>query len=154
MFEVHLYIETDSKCIRPTKGCWGYVLEYKTPSDRIFTKCEVGCEVGSDKRLLLAAVEKASRRIAKESHVIVHTDTPFLLNTFNEWIHEWKKNSWLAAGGKEVKNRDLLQKIVENLHIKELTAQEDKSHSYRAWLLMEMTKAELVENQTKEIKAE
>lgn len=154
MFEVHLYIETDSRSLRSTQGCWGYVLEYKTPQDIVFTKCEVGSGMGTDKGLLLAAVVRACERIKKESHVTVHTSSQFLVNGFNKWMKDWKTNNWIAASGKEVKNRYQWQEIADNELIKKVSAVEDRDHTYSAWLQTEIKRANLGPGDRKEIKAE
>lgn len=41
----------------------------------------------------------------------VYTDSSYVVNGINQWIHTWKKNGWMTAAKKPVKNQDLWQEL-------------------------------------------
>ena len=61
---------------------------------------------------ITAAIE-ALRSIKIKSNIIIYTDSKYLMNGINTWIHDWKKNNWKTSSNKGVKNVDLWQIIDE-----------------------------------------
>ena len=51
-------------------------------------------------------------------NVLVISDSKYVINGITQWIHNWKKNGWITAGGKLVKNAALWERMEEarNLH--------------------------------------
>ncbi|RPA78964.1 ribonuclease H-like protein [Ascobolus immersus RN42] len=47
--------------------------------------------------------------------LVVATDSEFLVMGVTEWVAKWQKNGWKTAGGKDVKNRDLWDQVLEGL---------------------------------------
>jgi len=45
------------------------------------------------------------------AHVLVHTDSSYLINGITKWIHGWKRNGWMTKTKGEVLNRDLWEKL-------------------------------------------
>jgi len=72
--------------------------------------------LGSDKdstnikmegRALIAAMEFAGNEECE-----IHTDSEFWINVITKWSIVWEANGWTKKGG-EIKNLDLVQKLVE-----------------------------------------
>ena len=61
---------------------------------------------------IVAAIE-AIKLVKEESDIIIYTDSKYLMNGINIWIHSWKKNNWKTSGNKNVKNVDLWKAIDE-----------------------------------------
>ena len=47
----------------------------------------------------------------KPSRVDLHTDSQYVRNGINSWIHGWKKKGWKTADRKPVKNVELWQRL-------------------------------------------
>ncbi|MEQ8749682.1 MAG: RNase H family protein, partial [Amphiplicatus sp.] len=53
---------------------------------------------------MMAAVEALR---ATSGPVRLHTDSQYLKNGVTQWMKNWKRNGWLTADKKPVKNKDL-----------------------------------------------
>lgn len=62
-------------------------------------------------RLEIRAVVDALRAVPEGSCVIIHTDSKFLRDSLDKWIHSWKKNNWKTKSGETVANVDLYKKL-------------------------------------------
>ncbi len=51
--------------------------------------------------------EKASEKI------VLYSDSEYSIKCINTWSKAWKKNNWLNAKGQPVKNKELIQQILE-----------------------------------------
>ena len=68
----------------------------------------------------LIAVIKALKLVKKKELSII-TDSQYVKNGIEVWIFKWKKNGWMTAEKKPVKNKDLwllLEKLSKNKKIK------------------------------------
>lgn len=46
-------------------------------------------------------------------NVTVTTDSSYVVNAFNKgWIYNWLNNNWKTSGGKDVKNKDLWERLL------------------------------------------
>ena len=59
----------------------------------------------------LTAVLEALGRLKRRSRVRVVTDSRYIVDGMNGWIHGWRKNGWKTADKKPVKNRDLWEAL-------------------------------------------
>lgn len=51
--------------------------------------------------------------------IYVHSDSAYVVNSVNNnWIDFWKKNKWNTKGGTPVKNKELWEKLLEQLQNK------------------------------------
>jgi len=41
----------------------------------------------------------------------IHTDSKLLMDSMTKWIRNWKRNNWKKSDGREVLNRDLLERL-------------------------------------------
>ena len=55
----------------------------------------------------------------RRSRVRLYTDSKYVMDGMQQWIHAWKKRGWVTADKKPVKNKELWQRL------EELTAQHD-----------------------------
>lgn len=76
--KVSLYIEVSCKRIKAGKACFCYVLEYISPSETTYTRSEIGCMEATGKRLVLAAVVRALKRLKPGCQVEIYTDMRYL----------------------------------------------------------------------------
>lgn len=66
----------------------------------------------------LCALECADTIETGRTKVVIHTDSAYVANCFNQgWFRNWMKNGWRTSDKQEVKNQDLWRRIVA-LYIK------------------------------------
>jgi ribonuclease HI len=96
-------IFTDGACSgNPGPGGWGVLI-----LDGDIRKELYGGEpeTTNNRMEMLAAVE--ALKATGDTPIILHTDSQYLKNGINIWIHGWKRNGWKTAARKPVKNKDL-----------------------------------------------
>lgn len=62
----------------------------------------------------LTAPIKALEYLGKhkiEGHIEIYSDSKYVINGINEWIHNWIKNGWRTAAKKPVLNQELWQDL-------------------------------------------
>ena len=103
-------IYTDGACKgNPGEGGWGAYIEYNNEKVKLY-----GYEKDTtNNRMEITAAIEALRYIKVKSNIIIYTDSKYLMNGINTWIHDWKKNNWRTSSNKGVKNVDLWQIIDE-----------------------------------------
>lgn len=103
-----VYLYTDGACKgNPGLGGWGYLLKCGEKSIH---------DSGSEKettnnRMELMAVINGLSKLNRFCNVIIFTDSQYVKNGMEEWIHNWKKNGWKGSNKKPVKNVDLWQRL-------------------------------------------
>ena len=103
-----VYLYTDGACKgNPGPGGWGYLLKCGEKSIH---------DSGSEKdttnnRMELMAVINGLSKLNRFCNVIISTDSQYVKNGMEEWIHNWTKNGWKGSNKKPVKNVDLWQRL-------------------------------------------
>ena len=97
-------IYTDGACKgNPGEGGWGAILHHELSSKTIY-----GYEsLTTNNRMELAAAINSLSFFKEKFSVLIYTDSKYVMNGVNTWIHNWKKNNWKTSGKKDVKNVDL-----------------------------------------------
>ena len=105
-------IYTDGACKgNPGEGGWGAYIEYNNEKVKLYGYEK---DTTNNRMEIIAAIE-ALRSINAQSNIIIYTDSKYLMNGINTWIHGWKKNNWKTSSNKNVKNVDLW-KIIDELN--------------------------------------
>ncbi|HEY4138525.1 MAG TPA: ribonuclease HI [Casimicrobiaceae bacterium] len=103
-------IHTDGACNgNPGPGGWGALLEYNGRRKEIFG----GEAQTTNNRMELVAVIRALGALTRESEVDLYTDSQYVKNGIESWIHGWKRNGWRTSDKKAVKNADLWRELDE-----------------------------------------
>ena len=103
---VSLY--TDGACKgNPGKGGWGVLMRYGTHEKELFG----GEAHTTNNRMELTAVIRGLEALNRPCRVTIHTDSQYVKNGMESWIHGWKKNGWKTASKQPVKNEDLWQQL-------------------------------------------
>lgn len=73
----------------------------------------------TNNRMELTAAAEALAYASKLSgtHVVVHTDSSYVINGVTKWVHGWQRNGWVTKDKKRVMNQDLwepLLRVVES----------------------------------------
>ena len=108
--EKTVYLYTDGACKgNPGAGGWGVLLRYGAHEKTLY-----GGEVETtNNRMELTAVIEGLRALKRTSRVVICTDSQYVKNGMESWIHGWKKNGWKTAAKKPVKNEDLWRELDE-----------------------------------------
>ncbi len=99
---------TDGACSgNPGPGGWG-VLMIDGGNKQEF--CGGEAETTNNRMELMAAI-RALEEAPKNQPIKVTTDSQYVKNGVETWIHGWKRNGWKTASKKPVKNQDLWQTL-------------------------------------------
>jgi len=103
-------IHTDGACKgNPGPGGWGALLEYDGHRKELFG----GESQTTNNRMELIAVIRALEALTRTSEVDLYTDSQYVKNGIESWIHGWKRNGWKTSDRKDVKNADLWRELDE-----------------------------------------
>ena len=110
--EKTVYLFTDGACKgNPGAGGWGVLLRYGGHEKELFG----GEAQTTNNRMELMAVLSGLKTLNRPCDVVICTDSQYVKNGMESWIHNWKKNGWKTAGRQPVKNADLWQQLDEQV---------------------------------------
>ena len=103
-------IWTDGGCKgNPGPGGWGAILKYKDQLKEL----KGGEPDTTNNRMELTAAISALETLTRPCEVVLHTDSQYVRNGVTGWMKNWKRNGWLTAEKKPVKNEDLWRRLDE-----------------------------------------
>ena len=127
--EKTVYLFTDGACKgNPGTGGWGVLLRYGTHEKELFG----GEAQTTNNRMELTAVLSGLKTLNRPCDVVICTDSQYVKNGMESWIHNWKKNGWKTAGRQPVKNADLWQQLDEQVARHRVRWQWVKGHAGHA----------------------
>ncbi len=101
-------IYTDGACKgNPGPGGWGALLLAGDNEREIFG----GEALTTNNRMELTAVIRALEALTRTTTAQVYTDSQYVKNGIETWIHGWKRNGWKTADRKPVKNAELWREL-------------------------------------------
>jgi ribonuclease HI len=103
-------IHTDGACKgNPGPGGWGALLAWGDHEKELFG----GEAHTTNNRMELTAVIRALESLKRGCDVEIYTDSQYVKNGIESWIHGWKRNGWKTSDRKPVKNADLWRELDE-----------------------------------------
>ena len=103
---VSLY--TDGACKgNPGKGGWGVLMRYGSHEKELFG----GEAHTTNNRMELTAIIQGLAALKRPCAVVIYTDSQYVKNGMEQWIHGWTKHGWKTASKQPVKNEDLWQQL-------------------------------------------
>lgn len=124
MKKVQLY--TDGSCLgNPGPGGYGVVLQFNQHTKEL----SQGYKMTTNNRMELLATIKGLEALTQACEVSLTTDSQYVKNGINQWIHSWKKNGWRTANKKPVKNVDLWQALDKAIAVHQVDWRWVKGHS-------------------------
>ena len=127
--EKTVYLFTDGACKgNPGAGGWGALLRYGGHEKELFG----GEAQTTNNRMELTAVLSGLKTLNRPCDVVICTDSQYVKNGMESWIHNWKKNGWKTAGRQPVKNADLWQQLDEQVARHRVRWQWVKGHAGHA----------------------
>jgi len=101
-------IHTDGACKgNPGPGGWGALLEWGDHEKELFG----GEHSTTNNRMELLAVIRALESLKRSCEIDLYTDSQYVKNGIEKWIHGWKRNGWLTSARKPVKNAELWREL-------------------------------------------
>jgi ribonuclease HI len=121
-----LKIYTDGSCLgNPGPGGYGALLIFKEHKKRL----SKGYTLTTNNRMELLAPVAALNSLKEKCQVDLYTDSQYVKNGINQWIHNWKKNGWRTKDKKPVKNADLWQQLEDAVSKHDVNWHWVKGHS-------------------------
>ena len=97
-------IHTDGACKgNPGPGGWGALLAWGAREKELFG----GEAQTTNNRMELTAVIRALESLKRPCEIELYTDSQYVKQGIERWIHGWKRNGWLTSDRKPVKNAEL-----------------------------------------------
>jgi len=99
---------TDGACSgNPGPGGWGVLLRKGGHEKEL---CGGETHTTNQQMELQAAVE-ALKALKRPCRITIYSDSKYVVQGMNEWIHNWKKKGWKTAGKKPVSNLERWQAL-------------------------------------------
>ena len=119
-------IFTDGACRgNPGPGGWGVLILLE--GEEIFLYG--GENSTTNNQMEMMAAIKALEYFREKKSIELVTDSNYLKDGIEKWIHGWKKNGWKTSAKKPVKNQELWMKIDALNHFHEVKWKWVKGHS-------------------------
>ncbi len=101
-------IYTDGACRgNPGPGGWGALIKFGSEEKEIYG----GQANTTNNQMELAAAIEGLASLKVSCSVDLFTDSKYVMDGITKWIQNWKKNNWRTAAKKDVKNKELWQKL-------------------------------------------
>lgn len=108
MAEPEVIIYTDGACKgNPGPGGWGVLM---ISGEHCRELCG-GESLTTNNRMELTAAIEALRALKRPTNARLFTDSSYVKQGIETWIHGWKRNGWRTSDKKPVKNADLWQTL-------------------------------------------
>ncbi|HAD48513.1 MAG: ribonuclease HI [Idiomarina sp.] len=121
---VHLY--TDGSCLgNPGPGGYGVVLEYNKHRKEL----SQGFKCTTNNRMEMLACIEGLKALKRDCEVVITTDSQYVKQGIEQWMHGWKRNGWKTSAKKPVKNQDLWVKLDNELQRHKVRWDWVKGHS-------------------------
>ena len=108
-------IFTDGACRgNPGPGGWGVLIGLEGEEITLYG----GENNTTNNQMEMMAAIKALEYFQEKKSIELVTDSSYLKDGIEKWIHSWKKNGWKTSAKKQVKNQELWMKIdvLNNFH--------------------------------------
>ena len=119
-------IYTDGACRgNPGPGGWGALLKFESIENEIFG----GQKDTTNNQMELSAAIEGLAFLNEPCSVELFTDSKYVMDGITQWIANWKKNNWRTAAKKDVKNKELWQKLDQLISYHQVQWHWVKGHS-------------------------
>ena len=102
-------IYTDGACSgNPGPGGWGGIILYENHRKEIS-----GFEENTTNNIMeLKAVIESLKVLNKNCNIKLYTDSKYIVDSITKWVYNWQKNGWRTSKKEPVKNKELLEDIL------------------------------------------
>ena len=128
--KVTLYSDGSSRG-NPGPGGYGTILQYVDTKgvlhEREYTE---GFAATTNNRMELMGVIRGLEELNRPCKVEVISDSKYVTDAFNSgWVESWIKNGWKLSNKKDVKNRELWERLLAAMESHEVTFTWVKGHA-------------------------
>lgn len=103
-------IATDGACKgNPGPGGWGALIRAGGTEKEL----SGGEALTTNNRMELMAAIEGLNALKRPCHVMLSTDSRYVMDWLTKWIKGWQKNGWKTAARQPVKNADLWQALLD-----------------------------------------
>lgn len=103
-------IFTDGACKgNPGPGGWAALLRMG-PHEKEISGSEPQT---TNNRMEMMAVLRGLKALTQPCDVTIFSDSRYVIDGMTKWIHGWRRNGWINASKKPVRNADLWQDLAE-----------------------------------------
>jgi len=95
----------------PGPGGWGALLRFADGSVRELGGFEAATTNNRMELTAALALLQELRALERAHGLTIRTDSKYLIDGLQSWIHGWKRRGWRTASGSAVLNRDLWEKL-------------------------------------------
>lgn len=105
-------VYTDGACSgNPGPGGWGAVIRQNNKEETL----SGGEPLTTNNRMEMMAAIASLESFSTGVSLSLYTDSKYLKDGITKWIANWKRNGWLTADKKPVKNQDLWKRLEQAL---------------------------------------
>lgn len=95
----------------PGPGGWGALLRFDDGSVQEFGGAEANTTNNRMELTAALALYETLRDLPRHPDLVIRTDSRYLIDGLERWIHGWKRKGWRTASGGAVLNRDLWEEL-------------------------------------------
>lgn len=147
---------TDGACSQKSElknGGWSFVQLIPCVTTRMQSGYETYVESGAkenttNNEMELTAVYMALVKAMKERYttVTVYSDSAYVVNAINNnWLLNWYKNGWKTKDNKDVKNREIWEKMYKLIYLKKMNIRMIHVAGHKGNILNELADKHAVE---------
>lgn len=140
VYEVHVYVESDSTAPRKMMRGVGYVLECTRQDGELHTKEWFNARDGTYNEVVLWTLVKALQELNQPCEVHIHSQNAYILNMVGNNLEHWAGNGFRTAKGDLVKDHFGWERLWKEYQ-KHLVFTEPGAHGYYTWMLGQMAEA-------------
>ena len=124
MKQVELF--TDGACKgNPGPGGWGALLRLGKHEKEL----SGGDPDTTNNRMEMTAAIRGLGALIEPCAVDLYTDSKYLIDGITRWVHGWKRNGWVNASKKPVRNAELWHELIELTERHQVTWHWVKGHN-------------------------
>ena len=105
-----IVVFTDGAAKRnPGPGGWGVVI---VTTDGHVTELGGGAALTTNNKMeLTGAIQALTRLSDAPGRLAIHTDSTYVIQGIEQWVHNWRRRGWKTATGGDVLNRELWEEL-------------------------------------------
>jgi ribonuclease HI len=105
-----IVVFTDGAAKRnPGPGGWGVVI---VTADGHVTELGGGAALTTNNKMeLTGAIQALTRLSDAPGRLAIHTDSTYVIQGIEQWVHNWRRRGWKTAAGGDVLNRELWEEL-------------------------------------------
>jgi len=112
----------------PGPGGWGALLRFEDGSVRELGGADPATTNNRMELTAALALLRALHDLPRHPALVIRTDSRYLIDGLERWIHGWKRKGWRTASGGPVLNRDLWEEL-DAARLPDVRFQHVKGHS-------------------------